>query len=163
MEKELALPIVICVLVQNNKVLFIKRKKGDYIGLWGLPGGKIEKKEYLSEASEREILEEVGIMAKFEKFLGLVSEHLVEKGKILKHFLLYLCQLSPQSFQPSCKGEEESRWFDLEEIEKKKREIIPSDFLMIEKIIKNKEGVYYNCIIEKINDNFVLKEFKRRG
>ncbi len=95
--------------------------------------------------------------------MGLVLEHLVEKGKILKHFLLYICQLLPQNFQPSRKGEEEFRWFDLQEIEKKKKEIIPSDFLMIEKIIKNKEGIYYNCIIEKVNDDFVLKEFKRRG
>ena len=42
--KELPLAVVITALVKDNKILLIKRMKGDYVGLLGLPGGKIEKK-----------------------------------------------------------------------------------------------------------------------
>jgi len=82
------LPVVISALVQNDKILLIKRIRGDYVGLFGFPGGKIEKEEHLSEAAKREILEESGIEASFKNYLGFVSEHLIENGKILQHFLL---------------------------------------------------------------------------
>ncbi|MCD6094481.1 NUDIX domain-containing protein [bacterium] len=46
--QENPLSVVISALIKNNQILLIKRVRGDYIGLWGLPGGKIEKEEHLS-------------------------------------------------------------------------------------------------------------------
>ena len=41
--KELPLAVAISALIKDNQILLIKRLKGDYVGLLGLPGGKIEK------------------------------------------------------------------------------------------------------------------------
>ena len=82
--------VVVAALVINNKILLIKRVRGSYVGLWALPGGKIEKNEHLSQAATREILEESGIHSEFKEHLGFVSEHLVEDGEITQHFLLHL-------------------------------------------------------------------------
>ena len=95
--KELPLAVVISVLIKDNQILLIKRLRGDYVGLLGLPGGKIEKNEHLSEAAIREILEESGIESDFKNHLGFVSEHLIENGNILQHFLLHICKLEPKT------------------------------------------------------------------
>jgi len=134
--------------------------RGDYVGLWGLPGGKVEKNEHLSEAAIREILEESGIESDFKNYLGFVSEHLMENGDIIRHFLLHVCELIPKSISITNNQEGELSWFDLNEIERMKDKIIPSDFLMIEKIIKNKEKNYYNCILEKVGDSYTLRKWE---
>jgi len=90
---DLPLSIAISALIKDNKILLIKRKKGDYVGLLGLPGGKIEKGEHVGEAAVREILEESGIACEFRNHLGFVSEHLVENGEVSNHFLLHVCEL----------------------------------------------------------------------
>ena len=158
--KELPLPVVISVLTYDNKILLIKRVRGEYVGLWGLPGGKIEKNEHLSEAAIREIFEEAGIQAEFINHLAIVSEHLIKDGNVIQHFLLHICRLTPKSINITNNQEGELSWFDLDMIERMKDQIIPSDFLMIQKIIKNREKNYYNCILEKIGNNYILKKFE---
>lgn len=152
--------VAISALIHQNKILLIKRVRGDYVGLWGLPGGKIEKDEHLSEAAKREIFEESGIEAEFKNHLGFVSEHLIESGDIIEHFLLHICELHPKATDITIDTEGKLDWFNLDEIESIKDQVIPSDFLMIEKIIKNKDKNYYNCIIEKSGENYILKKFE---
>ena len=38
--------VVIGVAEQDGKILLIKRERGDFVGLWGLPGGKVEEGDY---------------------------------------------------------------------------------------------------------------------
>jgi len=158
--QENPLSVVISALIKNNQILLIKRIRGDYIGLWGLPGGKIEKEEHLSEAAKREILEESGIESCFKNYLGFVSEHLIENGKILQHFLLHICELEPKTTEILNDSEGKLDWFHLDYLPSFKEKIIPSDFLIIEKIVKNKEKKYYNCIIEKKGNIYLLKKFE---
>jgi ADP-ribose pyrophosphatase YjhB (NUDIX family) len=158
--KELPLAVVISALIKDNKILLIKRIRGDYVGLLSLPGGKIEKNEHLSEAATREILEESGIKSEFKDHLGFVSEHLIENGNITQHFLLHVCELEPKTTEITKDEEGKLEWFDLDKIQDMKEQIIPSDFLMIENIIKNKKKGYYNCVLEKIGDNHILKKFE---
>ena len=158
--QENPLSVVISALIKNNQILLIKRIRGDYIGLWGLPGGKIEKEEHLSEAAKREILEESGIESSFKNYLGFVSEHLIENGKILQHFLLHICELEPKTTEILNNSEGKLDWFHLNHLSSFKEKIIPSDFLIIEKIVKNKEKKYYNCIIEKKGNIYLLKKFE---
>ena len=158
--KELTLSVVIAALVKDNKILLIQRKRGSYIGFWALPGGKIEKHEHLSEAATREILEESGIQSEFKEHLGFVSEHLVEQGEITQHFLLHLCELTPQTTQILNDQEGKLAWFDLHKLEEIKDQIIPSDYLMIEKILKNKEKNYFDCVLEKVGEEHFLRKFE---
>lgn len=159
--KELPLSIVICVLIHDNKILLIERIKGDYVGFLGLPGGKIEKNEHLSEAALREIAEESGIKANFAGHLGFVSEHLIdENGIIVSHFLLHVCHLVPKSVEIVTGREGKLDWFDLANIGNIKNKVIPSDFIIIDKMVKNREKNYYNCIIRKSSGIYVLEKFE---
>jgi len=155
-----SLPVAMSVIVQDSKILLIKRIRGDYAGLWAIPGGKIEENEHVSDAAVREVLEESGIKTEFKKHLGFVSEHLMEDGNIIRHFLLHVCELVPKSAEITNGKEGRLEWFDLGNIEHLKNEIIPSDFLVIEKMIKAKEKNYYNCIIEKSGNEHILRKFE---
>ena len=157
--KELPISVAISVLIKDNKILLIRRIRGNLIGFWGLPGGKIEKNEHLSEAATREIFEESGIESEFKEHIGFVSEHLIENGKVYEHVLLNVCKLDPKTIQISNNNEGKLAWFDLDKIYSIKDKIIPSDFLMIEKMVKNREKNYYNCIMEKLGGKYILKKF----
>jgi len=154
------LAVVIAALVRDGEILLIRRRRGDYVGLWGLPGGKIERGEHLSQAALREIAEETGIKAEFEGYIGLVSERLEEDGKPMQHFLLHLCELTPLTTAIAQNSEGELGWFPCGNIGSIKDRIIPSDFLIIKKMIAGREGTYYNCVLRKSENGYELKEFK---
>ncbi len=105
-------------------------------------------------------MEESGIESEFENYCGLVSEHLVENKKVIQHFLLHICQLFPKTINISNNSEGKLEWLDLKSIDKIKDKIIPSDFLMIEKMVIDKEKSYYECVIEKCGDKHILRKFE---
>ncbi len=159
--KELPLAIVICALVQDNKILLIERIKGDYIGFLGLPGGKIEKNEHFSTAAIREVFEESGIETEFREYLGLVSEHLLDENKkVAEHFLLHICCLVPKAVKIINGKEGKSDWFNLEKIGAIKNKVIPSDFIIIDKMVKNRGKNYYDCVIRKSSGKYILEKFE---
>lgn len=49
------------VIIDNNKILLLKRKKNPESGHWGIPGGKIDWMEKIEDAVARETLEETGL------------------------------------------------------------------------------------------------------
>ena len=153
------LAVVISALIRKGKILLIKRGRGDYVGLWGLPGGKVERGEHLAEAAVREILEESGIRADFKDYLGIVSEHLVEGGRVSRHFLLHVFELNPRTKTIVEDTEGKLDWFDLDRIGEMESEIIPSDFAIIERMIRKREKSYYRCVLEKSGNTHTLKEF----
>lgn len=53
--------LVIVLNSQKNKVLMLHRSKEPYLGLYNLPGGKIEMSENYLESAYRELCEESGI------------------------------------------------------------------------------------------------------
>lgn len=157
--KELPLSVAISALVKNGKILLIKRLRGDYVGMLGLPGGKIEKHEHMSAAATREILEESGIKSSFKRLLGLVSELLMEDNQVLQHFLLHVCELEPESTEILVDAEGALDWYALADLEALKGQIIPSDFLILEKLVKTQEKNYFECVLEKSGEEYLLKQF----
>lgn len=158
--KDTPLAVAIAAVIDGNNILLIERTRGDYVGLWGLPGGKVERMEHVSETAVREIYEETGIKCRFAEYLGFVSEHLVENGEITRHLLLNICRLEPISGQIKQTDEGRVKWFDMKEIERSRHLIIPSDIMMIEKMLRNKEKNYYDCILEKIDEKHILRKFE---
>ncbi len=82
------------VIVQDGKVLLVKRKHEPLAGQWSLPGGAVEVGETLEACLTREMLEETGL----EVRVGPVIEVLDrithdDEGRVLYHFVLvdYLC------------------------------------------------------------------------
>jgi 8-oxo-dGTP diphosphatase len=49
------------IVMKENKILLVKRKRAPHQGCWAIPGGKIELGETIQQAAEREIKEETGI------------------------------------------------------------------------------------------------------
>ncbi|MFP4233089.1 MAG: NUDIX hydrolase [Candidatus Aenigmatarchaeota archaeon] len=153
--------VAISALVDGDKILLINRERGDYTGLWGLPGGKIEGDEHIHQAAEREIQEETGIDADFEEHLAIVSEHLKEDGEILKHLILHICELEPLHTDFSTTEEGDLKWFDLEEIESQRENLIPSDYFFIERFVKGDEDGCFKCGILKDGSEHTLEKFEK--
>ena len=133
--------IVVAGIRWNAKWLLIKRKRGDYQEKWALVGGKIEVNEDLKSAILREIREETGLSVKWEGIKGVINERLIEsdKGGKISHFIIILCQVSTKKGEIAATEEGELSWFSLDEIHKRKDEIIPSDYFMVTKLLQNEK------------------------
>lgn len=64
----------ICVVPRDNKVLMIRRGTDLGYGLWGLPGGYVDRGEVVENAAAREVWEETGLEVKTGSMIGLFSE-----------------------------------------------------------------------------------------
>lgn len=61
-------------IVENGKLLLVRRRRDPEAGCWGLPGGKVDPFEPLTDATAREIHEELGIIIKPGALLCLVDQ-----------------------------------------------------------------------------------------
>ena len=52
------------VIVEDGRVLLIKRGKAPLLGEWSIPGGMLELGETLRQGAEREALEETGLVVR---------------------------------------------------------------------------------------------------
>ena len=73
---------VSCLLLCEENALLIQRAKQPAIGLWSLPGGKVEWGEKLEDAARRELLEETALTVddlEFGEFVEIIgpSHHFV--------------------------------------------------------------------------------------
>jgi len=67
--------VALGIVVRHGAILLIKRKQQGIIGgFWAIPVGKVEIGEHISSAATRELHEETGLEATFERELGVVSE-----------------------------------------------------------------------------------------
>lgn len=142
------MPVSVAIAFVKNsgdELLLIRRVRGDYVGYWGLPGGKIEDNEHISESAVREIREETDISASFLKYLGTVSE-ILRSANAPKHFLLHIVELQAAHFKTKEQSEGESRWFSKDDIKSESIKIIPSDKLIIQNFwLTPTEKIYFNC------------------
>ncbi|MBO19243.1 MAG: DNA mismatch repair protein MutT [Chloroflexi bacterium] len=65
---------VICIVPRKGKVLMIRRGTDVGYGLWGLPGGYVDRGEVVEGAAAREVWEETGLEVEVGELLGLYSE-----------------------------------------------------------------------------------------
>jgi len=101
-------------------VLLVKRHKEPGKGLWSVPGGGIELGETQTDAVEREVFEETGVMCKVVKFLSTYDVIILDdKTDVEFHFLLnhYLAEALTEDIQAEV-PEAEVGWFQLDALPK---------------------------------------------
>ena len=49
------------IVIRDDHLLMVRRAQEPARGLWSVPGGKVERSEYLSDALRREVREETGL------------------------------------------------------------------------------------------------------
>ena len=107
-------------IVENGRVVVIKRGKAPLLGEWSIPGGMLELGETLRQGAEREALEETGLVVRATELLG-VFDRIVpdEEGNIVYHYVLidFLCQRLSGELRAGADAAD-ARWFTPEEIEK---------------------------------------------
>jgi ADP-ribose pyrophosphatase YjhB (NUDIX family) len=59
------------VVVRDDELLMVKRGKDPGKGLWSLPGGRVERGEYLADALRREVREETGLDVTVGDLVGI--------------------------------------------------------------------------------------------
>ena len=142
------------LIVENNNVLMIKREKEPFANLWSIPGGKIEKKEFVSTAVLREINEEVGGSCYIEKFLGTVSEIIYNDNIIERHHIIHVFKLRITNGEPI----ESVKWYSIDKIDQKK-DITPSDIAIIEEFLVHQKSNYFNCSLHFEKGKYTLGSF----
>lgn len=68
---------VYALVVKDENILLIKKARGCYIGMWDLPGGKLEFGEKPLEGLAREVMEETGLVVKESDLLNVLTHVIV--------------------------------------------------------------------------------------
>ncbi len=132
------------IVLHRGKILLIKRKNIPGIGLWALPGGFIEKDEYIHDGIKRELIEETSIDQQLINNT-LRSIHVYDKpsrslrGRIITHVgIFYLDSEINNNKEIGIKAGDDAiqvKWWPLENLT---RNMMFNDHLhIIENIIKN--------------------------
>ena len=132
------LTVILIGVINKNQVLLIQRKNEPYKGYWCMPGGKQELGEEIRQTAKREIMEETGFTLKQDiSIKGMYSEILLDKqGKVKDHFIFVVCKaflndkVKQKRLGEKCDAACH-KWFDFPFSDKDKKQIIPTDLLML--------------------------------
>ncbi len=105
------------VVVQNGRVVLVRRAKAPRKGEWSIPGGMLELGETLRDGVAREIEEETGLKVKSEEVLDVFDSIVIDAdGKTQYHYVLvdYLCSVTEGELR-AASDVSEARWATLEE------------------------------------------------
>ncbi|MDH5748723.1 MAG: NUDIX hydrolase [Rhodospirillales bacterium] len=106
------------VIIDEDRILLVRRTKPPRQGRWSLPGGVQETGETVFEAARREVLEETGITVEIKGLVDVVdSIKRDDQEKISLHYTLIEVVAVPVSGKLAAASDaDEADWFPLKDI-----------------------------------------------
>jgi 8-oxo-dGTP diphosphatase len=105
--------IVNALLIKGSMILLARRSphRQAYSGLWSFPGGHVENGESLADALDRELREEIGIIATGHRFLRSIAD---PNRAGLEPVTYHMYAVTEWQGEPAILDQEHSelRWFD---------------------------------------------------
>ena len=106
------------IIVENNRVVVVRRAHEPLKGQWSVPGGVLELGETLHSGAAREALEETGLVVEVGEVLEVFDRILRDGyGRVQFHYVLidFLCRRVSGELRA---GEDasEARWVTAEEL-----------------------------------------------
>ena len=115
---EVPIPGVAAIVLEDGRVLLVRRGNEPARGRWSLPGGVIELGERAKEAVVREVFEETGVEVEPLRIAAIYDAITRdEAGRVRFHYVLleYLCR--PLRGEPKPSSDVlDARWFRLGEL-----------------------------------------------
>ncbi len=119
------------VVIRDEKVLLVKRRKPPGKGLWSIPGGRVELGETLKEAAEREVKEEARVIIRAKD--PVYTFDLIDRDKqgyIRFHYVIVDLLADYVSGKPNASSDAcEARWVTPRELEELPVSRITREFL----------------------------------
>ena len=100
-----------CIVIENNKVLLVQQKKGN----WGLPKGRVEKNETERETAIREVKEETNIDVVIEDENKKYIDTYYAKKNQFKEVVFFLAKKVRGEMKPQENEIKNVEWVDLSE------------------------------------------------
>ena len=99
------------VIVDQDRVLLIRRAGEPLKGHWSLPGGLLELGESLTEGVQREVREETGLAVEPLELIELLDRIHREGERVRYHYVIadYLCRLTGGALQAASDADA-ARW-----------------------------------------------------
>lgn len=107
------------VIVQDGKILLVKRGVEPAKNRWSIPGGMVELGEKAQDAVIREVEEECGLNVEVVRLMDVVDSITVdEEDRVQFHFVIldFLAQVKGGTLKPDDDASD-ARWVPLEEVE----------------------------------------------
>jgi 8-oxo-dGTP diphosphatase len=101
------------IIIEQDRVVLVKRANAPLLGKWSIPGGLLEVGETLRQAAVREVLEETGLQVEAGELLGVFDRIVRDPDeRALYHYVLidFLCRRIAGEPHPACDAAE-ARWF----------------------------------------------------
>ena len=107
-----------CIIIEDSRVVLVKRAHPPLQAEWSIPGGVLEVGELVREAAVREAREETGLTVEPGKLLGVYDRVLRNAEKRVQyHYVLidFLCR-RVAGYLAAASDAAEVRWFTREEL-----------------------------------------------
>lgn len=127
-----------CILINNNKVLLLKKPSR---GWYAIPGGKMEQGETIKEAAVREFKEETALNVRTPALAGVFTFSIFDKEIAVQEWMMFtfISHAYDGKLAEYC-HEGELEWVPIEEISK--LPMAAGDLKIFEHILASKAMLY---------------------